>query len=111
MAESQVNLRHLPSLQHNGDRNRLAGMHTVVQVIPVIIANINVIGGIPVLRPVFRPRVNQHEPITAVLKAGVTRNYDGLALDAKPVSRAEMETETILGNVVASIAAALRPSA
>ena len=86
-------------------------MHTVVQIIAVIIANINVIGGIPVRRPVLRPRVNHHERIATVLEARVTANYDRLALDAKPVSYAEIETETSFRNVVAAIAATLRPGA
>jgi hypothetical protein len=98
-------------LQHNGDRNRLSRMHTVVEVIPVVIANINIVSGIPVLRPVLWPRVNHQKRIAAVLEARVTPNYDGLAPDAKPVSLAEMETEAIQGNVVAAIAATLSPGA
>jgi hypothetical protein len=98
-------------LQHHGDRNRLSRMHTVVEVIPVVIANINIVSGIPVLRPVLWPRVNHHERIAAVLEAGVTLHYDGLALNAEPVSLAETETEAIQGNVVAAIAATLSPGA
>ena len=86
-------------------------MHPVVKVIPVVIANINVVGGIPVLRPVSWPRINHHERVAAVLEAGVARNYDGLALNAKPVSRAEIEPETILRNVITAITAPLSPSA
>jgi hypothetical protein len=86
-------------------------MHTIVQVIPVVVANINIVSGIPVLRPVLWPRVNHHERIAAVLETGVTLNYDGLALDAKPMSLAEMETEAIQGNVVAAIATTLAPGA
>jgi len=81
-------------LQHNADRDCFAGMHTVVEVIPVVISNIDVVGGIPILRPVSRPRVNHHESKTAVLEAGVTGNYIRLAVDAKPVSCAEMEIKT-----------------
>src|SRR5579864_2628522 len=86
MARRRVTVWRLPSLQHDGDCNRFAGIPTVVKVIPVVIADINVIGGIPVLRPVIRPRVNHHERITAVLEARVTRNDHRLALDAKPMS-------------------------
>ena len=84
-------------------------MHPVVQVIPVVIADINVIGGIPVLRPVSWPRVNHHEGKTAVLEAGVTRNYIRLAVDAKPVFVAEIEAETSFWDVVAPIAPSLFP--
>ena len=86
-------------------------MHTVVQVIPVAVANINVVGGIPVWRPVAWPGVNHHERIAAVLEARVSRNYEGLALNAKPVPHAKVEPETILRNVIAAITAALSPSA
>src|ERR1017187_2053107 len=84
-------------------------MHPVVQLIPVVIADINVIGGIPVLRPVSWPRVNHHEGKTAVLEAGVTRNYIRLAVDAKPVFVAEIEAETSFWDVVAPIAPSLFP--
>src|ERR1039458_888182 len=84
-------------------------MHPVVQVIPVVIADINVIGGIPVLRPVSWPRVNHHEGKATVLEAGVTRNYIRLAVDAKPVFVAEIEAETSFWDVVAPIAPSLFP--
>jgi hypothetical protein len=84
-------------------------MHTVIQVVSIVIANINIVSGIPVLRPVRGPRVNHYERIAAVLEAGITLHYDGLALNAKPVSLTETETEAIQGNVVAAIAATLSP--
>ena len=84
-------------------------MHPVVQVIPVVIADINVIGGIPVLRPVSWPRVNHHKRKATVLEAGVTRNYIRLAVDAKPVFVAEIEAETSFWDVVAPIAPSLFP--
>ena len=84
-------------------------MHTVIQVVSIVIANINIVSGIPVLRPVRGPRVNHYERIAAVLEAGITLHYDGLALNAKPVALAEAETEAIQGNVVAAIAATLSP--
>lgn len=86
-------------------------MHTVVEVIPVAVANVNVVGSVPVWRPVSGPRINHHERIAAVLEARVTRNYDGLALNAKPVPRPEIKTETIFRNVIAPVTAALSPSA
>ena len=89
-----LNLRRAWPLQHHADRDCFAGMHTIVQVISVVIANIDVVGGIPILRPVSWPRVNHHERIAAVLEARITRNYQRQAVDAKPVSRAEMEIET-----------------
>ena len=84
-------------------------MHPVVQVIPVVIADINVVGGIPVFRPVSWPRVNHHKRKATVLEAGVTRNYIRLAVDAKPVFVAEIEAETSFWDVVAPIAPSLFP--
>jgi len=84
---------------------------SVVKVIPVVIADIHVVAGIPVLRPVLRPRVYHHEGIAAVLEAGVTPNDEGLAVNPKPMTLAEIETEAIFRNEVAAIAAALIPSA
>ena len=110
MAESAA-IRRLLLLQRHDDRNRLAWIHAVVQVIPVVIADVNIVSGIPVRCPVLRPRVNHHERIAAVLEAGITSNYNGLAPDAKPMFRTEVETETVLRNVVTAIAAALRPGA
>ena len=61
------------------------------------------------MRPVSWPRVNHHEGKTAVLEAGVTRNYIRLAVDAKPVFVAEIEAETSFWDVVAPIAPSLFP--
>jgi hypothetical protein len=63
------------------------------------------------LRPGFRPRVNQHEPKPVVLEAWITANYAELALDAEEVFTTEIESEAILRNEVAAIAAPLPPSA
>ncbi len=106
-----MNPRPLRLLEHHGDRNRFTGIFAVVEIIPIVIANINVIGGIPVFCPVFRPRVHHHERIAAILELRVAPDYDGLAPDAKPVPDSKVEAETSLGDVVASISAALRPTA
>src|SRR6202051_39433 len=111
MVKNLVNLHRLSWLQDNGDRHCIAGIPTVLQLIPVFIVNVKVIACVPVIGPVSRPRVHHHEPKAAVLETRVTRNYDGLTLDAKRVLCAEIETETILRNVVATIAATLRPGA
>jgi len=45
----------------------------VVQVIPVVdVHDINIIVVVPVVSPVFRPRVNGSDPIATVLEARVS---------------------------------------
>lgn len=98
-------------LEHDSDGNRFTGILTVVEVVSIVVANINVVRGIPVLRPVPRPRVHHHERKAAVLEARVPPDDDWFALDAEPISVAEMETEAVLRDVVAPIAPPLRPGA
>ena len=98
-------------LEYNRDRNPKAGISAIVQVVPIVIVDINVVGGIPVLRPALRPRVDKHERITTVLEARIASNNDGTAMDTKPVPAPKIENETIRGNIVAAIAATLVPGA
>jgi hypothetical protein len=88
-------------------------MLTVVQVIPVPgVIDINVVVLVPNVRPVFRPRVHNAEPIAAVLESWVpTRKHYRKAVDAEPVIPAEGATETVIGNAIAPVAATLLPSA
>ena len=98
-------------LEYDTDSDCVAGISAVVQVIPVVVANVHIVGGIPVLAPAFRPRVNHHEPKAVLPEAWITANYSGLAGDAEPVLIAEIECESGIRNVVAAIAAAFSPSA
>jgi hypothetical protein len=48
----------------------------VVQVIAVIdVDDINIVGVVPVVRPVSRPWVNEAEPIALVLETWISANY------------------------------------
>lgn len=96
---------------HDADRNPLARIPAVVQIISVVIVNVNVVARVPVYCPVFWPRVKKHEPKPAVLEARIPRNYREGAADAEPVLTAEIESETVVRNVVTTIAAALIPRA
>ena len=85
-------------------------MPAVVEVIPsviIVIVNVNVVSFVPIFRPAFWPRVNQHEPKPAVLEARIPPNEDGAAVDAEPVPAAEVELEAVLRNIVTTVAAAL----
>jgi len=104
-------LRRTRLLEHDGDRKPEAGISAVVQVIAVVIANVHVVGIVPVIRPALWPRVKEHEPEAAVLEARIPPNYHGPAVDAEPVAAAKIHLEAVLRNVVAAIAAALRPTA
>ena len=98
-------------LEDDADCKTEAGISAIVQVVPVVIADVHVVGSVPVIRPAFRPRVEEHEPITAVLESRIPGHDHGSALHTEPVLAAKRKLESVLRNVVATIAAALRPSA
>jgi hypothetical protein len=81
-------------LEHDRDCNRFTGKLPVVQVVAVVEADINVVGGIPILRPIGRPGVHHQEGIAAVLEARIAVHDNGLALKAEPISNAEVEAKT-----------------
>ncbi len=86
-------------------------MPSVIHVIPVVnVVNVNVVGFVPGVRPVFRPRINQTEPEASVLEPWISAhdNYrDGV--NAKPVATAKMRAEMAFGNTVASVTATFVP--
>ncbi len=86
-------------------------MASVIHVIPVVnVVNVNVVGFVPGVRPVFRPRINQTEPEASVLEPWISahNNYrDGV--NAEPVSTAKMRAEMAFGNTVASVTATFVP--
>jgi hypothetical protein len=110
MAGSPAKPRLRLALKHDGNRNSFTGILAIVEIVSVVIANVYVVGGIPVFGPVSRPRIHHHERITAVLEARVTINNDGLAPDAKPMPQAEIKTKGCLRDVVSAISPTLIPS-
>ena len=88
-------------------------MLTVVQVIAVSgVVDVHIIVVIPIVRPVFRPWVNDTKPKAAILEPGVpTRKNHRETVKAKSVILAEGVTETIVGDTVTAVAAALLPFA
>jgi hypothetical protein len=89
-----------------------ARIPAVVQIIPVIeVTDVNIVGLVPSVSPVFRIRINATEPIAAVLEARIPANlHEGEAVDAEPVTPAIVTTEIVVRNAVAVVAAALLPS-
>jgi hypothetical protein len=60
-------------VQVNVDRDAIMRIPAVVQIIAVTrVVDVHVIVVIPSVGPVFRPGIGQAEPITAVLKAGIS---------------------------------------
>jgi hypothetical protein len=99
-----------------GDANcnpRAIGIPAVVQVIAAIaVIDVNIVGLVPGVSPVFRIRINKSEPIAIVLEAWEPAHHqERKAVDAEPVIPAIVATEIIVGNAVAVVAAALLPSA
>jgi len=97
-------------LQCDSDCQANARMPAVVKVVPIVITDVDVIGGIPICRPVFRPRIHQHERKAAVRETRIPHVHRR-AGHPEIVLTSEIETEAVLRNEVTAIASTLRPSA
>jgi len=96
-----------------GDCNPVPGIPAVVQIIAVFrVIDIHIIVFIPVVMPVFRPRIKDTEPIVVVLKTGISaENFQREAIDSKCVARTEVAAKMVVGNMIAVVAAPLLPGA
>ena len=101
------------SVQINRNGDAVAGIPSVVQVIAVSsVVDIHIIVVVPIVGPVFRPRINQTEPIASVLEAGIPANDNyWVAVNAEGVSRTEIAIVAVVGNAIALVAATLLPIA
>jgi len=101
------------SLHRDADRNSGLGIPAVEQVIAVVdVHDIDVIRVVPVIPPVFWPRVNETEPIAAVLEAGISaHNQEGQSVDAESMVRTKVSTKPVVRDAVAVVATTLLPSA
>ena len=100
-------------LHRDADCNSDIGIPAVVHVVAVVgIDNINVVVVVPVISPVFRPRVKGADPITLILEARVSpHNLKGKAVDTKPVVLPKVSAVAVVRDTVAAIPAALLPVA
>ena len=100
-------------LQGDSDGNSDTGMSAVEQVVTVIdVADVDVVGVVPVVRPGFRPRVNETEPIAAILEPGISADdTERATLDTKPMLRPKVSTESRVGDSITLVAATLLPGA
>jgi hypothetical protein len=97
----------------HGDRDSIVWIPAVVQVIAVIrVDDVHVVVVVPIVGPVFRPRVHETEPEAAILEARIAAvQLKRIAVDAEPMILPKMATIAIIGNAVAVIATALLPIA
>jgi hypothetical protein len=100
-------------LHRNADRHSDVGIPAVVKVIAVVhVGDVNVVVVIPVIPPVFRPWVNETDPIAPILEARVpANNQKGQAVDAEPMVPTKVSTVTVVRDAVAVVAATLLPVA
>ena len=101
------------TLHRDADRNSDGGISAVEQIIAIVnIVDVDVIGVIPVIRPVPWPWVNKTKPITTILEARISANdQEGQALDSERMAWSEVPVKSVVGDSVATIAATLLPGA
>jgi hypothetical protein len=98
-------------LQCDHDRKSDARIPAVVKVVTIVVIDVEVIGLVPVLCPVFRPGIQEQERRTAVRKARIPHVDRRLILHPERVVTPKIETEGVLRNVVTAITSTLRPGA
>ena len=98
------------ALQRNHDCKPDLRIAAIVEVIAIVVVDVEVIGVIPVVGPVFRPWINHQERKSAVLKTRISQIHNWLRANAEEVLAAERETESVLRHVVTAVASALSPA-
>jgi len=85
----------------------------VVKVVAVVdVGDINVVVVIPVISPVFRPWVNETDPIALILEARISAyNQEGQAIDTEPMVWAKVSTIPVIRDAVSVVATTLLPAA
>lgn len=104
---------HPAPLHRDADRNSDARIPVVVQVITVVLVNhVDVVGVIPVIRPVCRPWVEKCNPIAVVLETRVPIiNHEGKAEDPEQIPLPKVDVVPGVRHAVAVVPAPLLPGA
>ena len=99
--------------ERDRDCDPLAGVRAVIHVVPIVgVVDIDIVSLIPVRSPVFRPGVDERDPVAVVLEARIPADEDQRKLaDVEKVLMPEVEPEAVIGNPVAVVPAALTPGA
>jgi hypothetical protein len=100
-------------LPRDDDRNPDIRIAVVVQVIAVIdVGDVDIVGVVPVIRPVAWPWINNTEPIALVLEARVSANHqEGESVNAEAMLPPKVSPEPVVRDTVAAVAATLFPTA
>jgi hypothetical protein len=100
-------------LHRDADRHSDVGIPAVVKVIAIVdVGDVNVVVVIPVIAPVFGPRVNETDPIALILEARVpTNDQEGQTIDAEPMVATKVSAVAVVRNAVTVVAATLSPVA
>src|ERR1019366_7356031 len=98
-------------LQRNGDGEPDVRIAAIVEVVSIVVVDVEVVGVVPVFRPIFRIRIDQQERVAAVEKARISHVHNGASSHAEEVLAAETEIEGGLRNIVTAVASALLPGA
>ena len=101
------------SLQGNVDRNPRAGISAVVKIVAIVdVIYVHVVIVVPVISPIFRPRIDGADPVSLVLKAWVSpHNPEGKSIDAESVAGPKVSAVAIVRDTVSVIATTLLPGA
>jgi hypothetical protein len=108
---SKANCTRPKSLQRNVDRNPRAGIPAVVKVVAIVdVVYVDIVIVIPVISPIFRPRVDGTDPVALVLEARVSPyNPKGKSIDAEPMAGPKVSAVAVVRDAVAVVAATLLP--
>ena len=106
-------LHRVKRLHRDADRDSDVGKPAVKQVVTVVhVGHVNIVVVVPVIAPVFRPRVNQTDPIAVILEAReAAYNQEGQAVNAETMVRPKVSAEPVVRDAVAVVATALLPGA
>jgi len=100
-------------VQINRDRDPVIGILTVIQIIALVgVSDIHVVVIIPIVRPVFWPRIHETEPKAAILEARIpTVDLHGVPVEAERVFWTKITPIAVVGNAVAVVSTTVPPGA